>query len=180
MGKSNMTSVYLSLGSNIGDSSEILQKAIDAIRRLDDVEHVISSPFYHTTPVNMKTTRSFVNSVVQLRTVLSAHRLLSALQGVENWIGKEPKAKNEDRLIDIDILFFGEEYHKDKDLEIPHPHWKQRLFVLAPLADLTDRIRVRTSAKQQRLTTIDIPKLLKGFQNTHNERVVPMAVCGSQ
>jgi 2-amino-4-hydroxy-6-hydroxymethyldihydropteridine diphosphokinase len=84
----------------------------------------------------------FVNAVCCFQTTLSPKQLLVELQKIEGDLGKGTKPKNASRFIDIDILFYGKEVYQDEKLEIPHPRWKERLFVLVPLAELTPVIHL--------------------------------------
>lgn len=132
--------VYLSLGSNIGNSFLTLTRTLELIKTIPDVHLLDVSDFYRTTPVSSIPQRDFLNAACTLKTTLPAHDLYHALHEIEILLGKIPKEKNAPRPIDIDILFFGNKWYQTKELCIPHPHWKERLFVLIPLLDLTEKI----------------------------------------
>jgi len=134
------TCVYLGLGGNQGNVVSSIQQAYELLSARDAVFDLRSSGFYNTSPVNVASGNWFVNSVCTFWTHYSSLELFKIIQEIEQQLGKVNKEKNADRSIDIDLLFYGSEVFNDGDLEIPHPRWKSRLFVLVPLAELTDQI----------------------------------------
>ncbi len=130
-----LTTVYLSLGGNQESSWEAIEKALDALTLLSEGFFEVSS-FYHTSPVGDENQNAFINVACRFQTTLAPKALLEKTQRIENNLGKIPKPKWAPRVIDIDILFYGMHTHLDDELEIPHPRWKERLFVLVPLLDL--------------------------------------------
>src|ERR1700722_17875300 len=161
--------VYLGLGSNIGDSASIIEEAFHRIA-LTPQAHLLSvSSLYQTTPVSCIAQRYFINAACALLTTLSPEDLYEAIHHIEITLGKTPKAKNAPRLLDIDILFFGMQFRQTPEgLCIPHPRWQERLFVLAPLFDLTEQITfpLDHSGHSQ---SIDLHAWLKECPNPHNE-----------
>lgn len=136
-----MKQVYLSLGGNIGQPLFCLKEAISLLSsRKDVVFSLKTSHFYRTSPVKVATSHEFVNAACSFWTSLSAIEVFKMTQAIETQLGKIPKPKNVARPIDIDLLFYGDETCEDPKLIIPHPHWKERLFVLIPLADLTEEV----------------------------------------
>lgn len=119
------------------------------------------SPLYKTSAVSDIPQPPYLNAVVQFTCVLSCEALWDLLQKLEKNLGKMLKKKNEPRLIDLDLLFYGDLVFYSQKLVLPHPKWHKRLFVLAPLADLTDTIPLGLS----------IHEMLKKFSNPHNEKV---------
>ncbi len=79
---------------------------------------------------------NFINAVCRFECALSLYELFSFLEEVERKLGKKPKAKNAPRLIDLDLIFYGETVHRSSKLTVPHPRWKERTFVLKPLAEV--------------------------------------------
>lgn len=134
--------VYLGLGGNIGDTSSIFNHTLSLISDLPGVKNLEASSFYKTAPVSDIPQPDYLNAVCRFKTRLNARQLLGLLQTIEKSQGKFPKPKNVPRIIDIDILFFGTESHASPDLEIPHPRWSERLFVVVPLLDLTSSIAI--------------------------------------
>jgi 2-amino-4-hydroxy-6-hydroxymethyldihydropteridine diphosphokinase len=165
-----MTEVYIGLGGNIGNAFLTLHQALSLIGALENVQITGISRFYDTSPVSDIPQNNFVNAVCRCETTLSAFQLLKKLQEIETSLGKKTKAKNAPRLIDLDILFFGQEKHSTEFLEIPHPRWKERLFVLYPLSDLTSEITVPES-EGTGLQRVNLLEYLKTFPNPHHETV---------
>lgn len=160
--------VFVALGGNIGDTESIFQKALDAIADIPAVKDLSVSRYYRTTPVSPIPQNFYLNAVCRFETALSAHDLLQRLQYVEVKLGKQPKPKEAARVIDLDILFFGNENHVSPDLEIPHPKWNERLFVLQPLADLTDQVVIPGKAFGTS-NVVNLAQCLKNFKNPYNE-----------
>jgi 2-amino-4-hydroxy-6-hydroxymethyldihydropteridine diphosphokinase len=164
-----LTEVYVGLGGNIGDSCAILQQALKLMDEIHEIVDLRVSRFYLTSPVSNFPQDHYVNAVCCFRTSLDAPTLLGKLQNIELRLGKKDKPKHAPRIIDLDLLFFGYEKHQGALLEIPHPRWKERLFVLVPLSDLAANVAVPTQAGE--ICQVDIKDLLKNFQNIHNETV---------
>ena len=129
-----MKTIYLSLGSNIGDRERRLESAIQ--RLAADVRVLRVSPIYETEPVDYTGQRWFLNLVVEAGTDLFPLQLLARTQKIERSLGRVRTVPKGPRTIDIDILFHGNTVMRTATLEIPHPRIAQRRFVLAPLADL--------------------------------------------
>lgn len=133
-----MAIVYLSLGSNLGDRLSYIQQAVMQLGSIKDTEIIRTSAFYETEPWNTDTKNWFVNAVVELKTKLSPHELLTECMRIEQQLGR--KRENDDgysdRTIDIDILFYKNEIISDDDLIIPHKFLHLRAFVLVPLLEL--------------------------------------------
>lgn len=158
--------VFLGLGGNIGDTETILRAALESISSIPGIGNIQVSRFYHTSPVGNPLLDPFVNAVCYMETDLSPQELLSTLQKIESSFGKLPKKKNDPRAIDIDILFYGDKTILDPLLEIPHPRWKNRLFVLVPLSDLTQFIY------HPLYGTIDLLKEIALFSSSEEQTVV--------
>ena len=131
--------VYLSLGSNLGDRAANLHAAIAAIGKLGEVRAV--SSFYETEPVEMPRQPWFLNCAVELQTELMPRQLMSALLDIERNLGRQRRQPKGPRLIDIDILLFAHSIVKTKGLTIPHPAMHERRFVLEPLAEIAPEAR---------------------------------------
>jgi 2-amino-4-hydroxy-6-hydroxymethyldihydropteridine diphosphokinase len=128
--------VYLSLGSNIGNREENLR---EANRRLESLGRVLAtSSFYETEPVEYTRQPWFLNCTVALETERMPKQLLSAVLKIEQEMGRKRQrnAIKGPRLIDIDILLFGESIIDTPQLTIPHPAMHERRFVLEPLAEI--------------------------------------------
>jgi 2-amino-4-hydroxy-6-hydroxymethyldihydropteridine diphosphokinase len=132
--------VYLGLGSNIGNREEHLRRAVEQLEG-PDLRIVGLSPVYETEPVEYTQQPWFVNQVAQAETELFPMQLLARLGRVERALGRVRGIPKGPRVIDIDILFFGRAVVRTAKLEIPHPRIAERRFVLVPLADLAPDLR---------------------------------------
>ena len=129
----------MALGSNLGDSNQILQQAWQAIGHVDEIELIALSHPYVTEPVGMESDNLFLNAVGILETTLSPESLLATTQQVEKSFGRDKKTGvdgYQDRLLDLDILYFSDCQLAASNLVLPHPHLSERLFVLAPLMEI--------------------------------------------
>jgi 2-amino-4-hydroxy-6-hydroxymethyldihydropteridine diphosphokinase len=126
--------VYLSLGSNIGDRAANLNAAIDRLRVLGEV--VAVSSFYETEPVEFIAQAWFLNCAVALDTEKTPQQLLAGIVDIEQQLGRRRGRKKGPRIIDLDILLFGNSIVDDPGLTIPHPAMHERRFALEPLAEI--------------------------------------------
>jgi 2-amino-4-hydroxy-6-hydroxymethyldihydropteridine diphosphokinase len=132
--------VYLSLGSNVGDREENLRVAIAALADAGvDVKRV--SSIYETEPVDLLEQPWFLNCVVQGETSVPAVELLRELREIERRMGSRKLVARGPRLIDIDILLYGQEAIDSPELQVPHPRMHLRRFVLAPLAEIAPEVK---------------------------------------
>ena len=129
-----MAEVFLGLGSNIGDSRQILKNAIEELKKIGTV--VAVSSFYKTEPVGVKDQPWFVNCVVKIETELEPIALLQETQKIENMFGRERTLHWGPRTLDIDILFYDTLVVQTPELKIPHPCLHERRFVLEPLMEI--------------------------------------------
>ena len=131
--------VYLSLGSNVGDSVANLNTAIE---RLNSVGEVVAvSSFYETEPVEFADQPWFLNCAVKLNTEKMPKQLLNRVLDIEREMGRRREKKNGPRIIDIDILLFGNSIIDTKGLTVPHAAMHTRRFVLEPLAEIAPEAR---------------------------------------
>ena len=132
-----MTIAYLGIGSNVGDRLAFCRRAVDELRSADGIEVLDVSSLYETSPVGGPPQRSFINLVVKIDTSLEPRALLETTQGIETKLGREPSDIHwGPRVVDLDILTFGDEKVSEPDLEIPHPRLVQRRFMLVPLLEI--------------------------------------------
>jgi 2-amino-4-hydroxy-6-hydroxymethyldihydropteridine diphosphokinase len=132
--------VYLSLGTNLGDRSANLAAALAAIQEFARLEAI--SPVYQTAPWGYTEQPAFLNQVVKISTELAAAELLGRIKACEVELGRQPNFRYGPRLIDIDILVYGQLVLDSPSLVIPHPRLAERAFVLVPLADLAPDLSV--------------------------------------
>ncbi len=126
--------MYLSLGSNLGNRQENLDKALDFLSQRLRVEKI--SSVYETEPVGNINQPRFLNLVCQAYTKLAPMELLTLAKGIESKLGRTFNKPNAPRPIDIDILFYDEQVIETPVLAIPHPRLTERAFVLIPLAEI--------------------------------------------
>jgi 2-amino-4-hydroxy-6-hydroxymethyldihydropteridine diphosphokinase len=146
------TTVYLSMGSNLGNREENIARAVE---RLDQVgvRVVRRSSLYETEPIDVSGGGWFLNAALQAETDMGAAELMRAILAVERGLGRERdrdeaavaqaprKAMKEPRTIDIDVLLFGDRVVQTAEIEIPHPRMAERRFVLAPLAEIAGSVQ---------------------------------------
>ena len=135
-----MPTVYIALGSNVGDREANLRRAIQLIEHSGVAITKLSS-LYETEPVGYLDQSWFLNAVLEATTGLPPERLLSALRGIESQMGSSKPFPNGPRLIDLDILLYGDSVIDTPALQVPHPRMLQRNFVLAPLAEIAPQLR---------------------------------------
>jgi len=143
--------VYLSLGSNVGDRKANLDAAIEGLGRLGTVAAV--SSYYETEPVESRQQPWFLNCAVKLETELMPRQLLSRVLDIEKAMGRKRVQTKGPRSIDIDILLFGSSVVEAKGLTIPHPALHERRFVLEPLAEIAPEVRhpvLKRTAREMR------------------------------
>ncbi len=126
--------MYLSLGSNLGNRQENLDRALDFLSQRLRVEKI--SSVYETEPVGNINQPRFLNLVCQAYTRLAPTGLLTLAKGIESKLGRTFNNPNTPRPIDIDILFYDEQVIETPELAIPHPRLTERAFVLIPLAEI--------------------------------------------
>jgi 2-amino-4-hydroxy-6-hydroxymethyldihydropteridine diphosphokinase len=131
--------VYLSLGSNLQDRMQNLNRAIDRLGDLGEVLRV--SSFYETEPIGYADQPWFLNCAAKLDTEKMPKQLLSGILDLEQQMGRRRMQKNAARIIDIDILLFGNSIIDTPTLIVPHPAMHNRRFVLEPLAEIAPDAR---------------------------------------
>jgi 2-amino-4-hydroxy-6-hydroxymethyldihydropteridine diphosphokinase len=129
-----MPMAYLGLGSNVGNKEEHIKKALTSLSNICYVRR--TSHLYLTEPVDYTEQDWFLNCVVEIETDVESKKLLSCIKSIERNLGRTTTVKKGPRIIDIDILFYGDQVIKTKDLVIPHPLLQERLFVLRPMMDI--------------------------------------------
>lgn len=171
--------VYLGLGGNIGDSAAVIRRACGLIAALDGTRDFRMSRLYLTAPVSDLPQADYVNGACGFETSLSLPALWSQLQAIEISLGKQDKPKNAPRIIDIDILFFGRDCCDHMGLQIPHPRWHERLFVLVPLRDLTTAVHVpvKVDGNQTKLVETDLDAMIQKLSPLSPETETPCIKC---
>ena len=135
-----MKTVYLSLGSNLGNRAENIQRAIEALGS-HGVRLKRQSSLYETEPVDVRNQGWFLNCVVEAETNLMPRQLMKALLETERALGRRRRIFRGPRTIDIDILLFGSNVVALPELQVPHPRMAERRFVLVPFAEIAPGVR---------------------------------------
>ena len=150
----NLNSIFLSLGSNIGDKENNL---IDAVRFISNFAKILKiSSVYKTEPLLHKEQDDFFNIVIEIDYQKTARNLLLKIKDIETQMGRKDNFRYGPRLIDIDIIFFKGEEIDEEDLIIPHYDWQNRLFVVEPLHEVLNEPIDKSSYKifDQKITNI--------------------------
>ena len=132
--------LFVSLGSNIGDKQQNIERAIALID--DKIGSVVKrSSFYTTEPVGFTSDNNFINVAIEVKTNLPIYRILKITQKIERLMGRTQKSSKgvyHDRVIDIDILMYGNKKIHSARLTVPHPRMYERDFVMQPLREITN------------------------------------------
>ncbi len=134
MERNEPVTVYLGLGSNLGNRQDNLDRALDFLSQRLRVEKI--SSIYETEPVGNINQPRFLNLVCQVYTRLAPMELLTLAKSIESKLGRTSNKPNTPRPIDIDILFYNEQVIETPELVIPHPRLTETAFVLIPLAEI--------------------------------------------
>ena len=126
--------VYLALGSNVGDSKKYLAQAVTLLQK--SVTNIVSAPLYTSQAVGYTDQAPFLNTVIKGNTQLTPHQLLKFVKKVEKDVGRIERFRWGPREVDIDIIFYDDTMLDEPGLQIPHPRFAERDFVLTPLCDL--------------------------------------------
>lgn len=132
--------IYLSLGSNVGDRAAHIARAIEALNAAG-VRVLRQSSLYSTEPVDLHAQSWFLNCVLEAETDLMPRQLLRVLQEIERALGRKRLVRSGPRVMDIDLLLYGSSVVHTAELEVPHPRMAERRFVLVPLAELAPALR---------------------------------------
>lgn len=159
---------YIGIGSNLGDKINNCLEAIVQIDEISGCRVTAQSDFYRTQPVGVEGQDWYVNGVIVLSADMSAQDLLKSLLAIEVDMGRERKKKWDSRIIDLDILLFGEEVISEKGLQVPHPLMHLRRFVLVPMVSLAPDLVHPVLGKSMAELLVDSPKTAQS--------VVPMGV----
>ena len=139
-----METIYLSLGSNMGDRAQNIARAIEALGA-QGVRATRQSSLHETEPVNVQGGGWFLNGVIEAETELAPLELMHVLLSIERSLGRQRRpigdGPKESRTIDMDILLFGSRVISTPELQIPHPRMADRRFVLAPFAEIAPDVR---------------------------------------
>ncbi|MFN0297144.1 2-amino-4-hydroxy-6-hydroxymethyldihydropteridine diphosphokinase [Acinetobacter albensis] len=151
-----MTITYIGLGSNLGDSRQILREAVQKLAMLGAVQ---VSKLYQSPPMGPQDQPHYLNAVVRLETDLTALALLDQLQYFEQESGRVRLRRWGERTLDLDLLLYGQENIQNERLSVPHVGLLERDFVVIPLLDLDVNMQVKTQQLKD-LSVIQHPTVL--------------------
>lgn len=137
-----MTTAFIGIGSNVGDRLGNLARAVDRIAGLDRTHVEEISHAYESAPAYYDEQDNFVNAVVEITTGLEPESLLGYLHDIENEMGRVRNIDNGPRVIDLDLLLYGDEQIENETLAVPHPGITERDFVLTPLLEIAPRTKL--------------------------------------
>lgn len=132
-----MAIAFIGLGSNLGDRSDYLSRAVEQLKKIPKISVMTVSFWHETTPIGGPPQGAFLNGVVKIETSLTPEALLTQLQSIEQVLGR-PKQREPwgPRVIDLDLLTYDDLIMDTPALTIPHPQMHKRSFVLTPLAEI--------------------------------------------
>ena len=133
---SHKARAFIGAGANLGEPVRQIRQAQDALQKSPGIKFLGASSLYRTQPVGPVEQPPFINAVFSLEPEIGPHDLLSLLLDIERNMGRVRKERWGPRVIDLDLLFFGEEIIKEQGLEVPHPRLHERRFVLVPLTEI--------------------------------------------
>ena len=131
-----MTIAYIGLGSNMNSPVKQIKSAITSIEEIISTKIIGVSSLYKSKPVGPQNQDDYINAVIKIETKLVPYQLLECLHDIEEKHGRIRKEHWGPRILDLDILIFGNEIMVDEKLTIPHPEIENRSFVLAPLIEI--------------------------------------------
>ena len=133
--------VYLSLGSNLGNRESYLTRATERLSQMVGLKLLAESSLYHSRPLDCpEDCPDFLNKILKLDCSLKPVQLLDNTERLEIEFGRTEKNARANRVIDIDIVLFGDRIFKNERLEIPHPRMAERAFVLIPMYEIEPEI----------------------------------------
>ncbi len=133
---------YVGIGANLGDRAANVAEALRELGAQPTIEVVRVSSLYETSPVGRTDQPDFLNAVAAVRTMLAPNDFLRALLDTENKMGRVRNLRWGPRVIDLDLLLYGDMQGDTPGLTIPHPRLRERAFVLVPLAEIAPNLRL--------------------------------------
>jgi 2-amino-4-hydroxy-6-hydroxymethyldihydropteridine diphosphokinase len=147
----DFTTVFIGLGSNLGEPAEQIKDALIALSQLPYSQALQCAPWYSSKAIGPGVQADYINTVASLETTLAPEALLNQLQDIENQHGRQRDIRWGARTLDLDILLYGNVIINNNSLKIPHPEMAQRGFVLQPLFDLAPNLTLPDNRKLNEL-----------------------------
>lgn len=140
---SSATYAYIGLGSNLHEPKRQIEHATQALRGIDEATLSAVSSLYRTAPVGPQDQPDFINAVCQMTVIVDAYELFSGLRNIEEAFGRKRDTRpNGPRILDLDLLLYGDSELVLADLQVPHPRMHLRRFVLEPLVEIDPNVRI--------------------------------------
>lgn len=141
---------YIGIGTNLGDRQANIETVLQKLVAHSGIEVICVSSVYETTPVGLTEQPDFLNLVAALRTSLPPRDLLQVFLNIENGMGRTRTLRWGPRVIDLDLLLYGQEQMEMPGLTVPHPRLRERAFVLTPLAEIAPDLSLPGDGKKVR------------------------------
>ena len=138
--KTSWETAYIGLGSNLSNPKRNVHAALKGISQLRHVELTAASSLYKSAPVGVVDQPEFINAVCKVSVCMGPETLLRCLLNIENQFGRVRTVRNGPRIIDLDVLLYGELRYTSSDVYIPHPRMFSRAFVLKPLIEIAPQL----------------------------------------
>jgi 2-amino-4-hydroxy-6-hydroxymethyldihydropteridine diphosphokinase len=158
----------IALGSNIEPRAQYLNDAIDLLAEHEKIKAVNQSSIYETDPIGYEDQAPFLNMVIEIETELPPLDLLSYCQKVEKALGRERKIRWGPRTVDLDILVYNHKSVQNERLTIPHPRMLERAFVLIPLSEVGNDVKINNHSVQFYIDKLS-DKDRKGVKKWHHK-----------
>jgi len=157
-----MKNIYVALGSNLNNPIYQVKKVVDHLRNQSDIKILNLSSLYQTKPVGITNQPDFINAVIEIEYHKTPKDLLKLLLDIEKFFGRVRLIKNGPRIIDLDIIIFGNTSLNEGDLVIPHPRMFERSFVMLPLMEIAPNLiinEIPIETLVRNISTTDIIKI---------------------
>jgi 2-amino-4-hydroxy-6-hydroxymethyldihydropteridine diphosphokinase len=148
-----VTRAYVGLGANLGPREQTLRRAVELLAGSDGVDMLAVSAFRETEPVGFVDQPMYLNGAVALDTTLSPRALLDLLLEIERFLGRVREERWGPRVVDLDLLAYGDEIIDEPGLRVPHPRLHERRFALEPLAELDPELEIPGRGRVSALLT---------------------------
>ena len=149
-----MTRVFIALGANLGDPVAQVKEAARRLSLSPGIEQLHLSPLYLSDPVGVVDQPRFVNAALSLHTELAPLEVLDRCQAIEGALGRVRSLRWGPRSIDLDLILFGDQRLQDPRLELPHPRWLERAFVMRPILDLEPALIIQGRPLREHLNAV--------------------------
>jgi 2-amino-4-hydroxy-6-hydroxymethyldihydropteridine diphosphokinase len=131
---------YIGIGANIGSPAAQCREAIQKLDETEGIKVLRSSSLYRTEPIGMVDQNWFINAVSEVKTTIAPRNLLNIMKDIERLMGRKERPRWCPRLIDLDLLLYGQRIIDEEGLKVPHPEFHKRRFVLEPLCEIASYV----------------------------------------